>query len=189
VLDQVALIESSVAVKDDASDVLESLVREHARFVFKVAYSVLRNHHDAEDATQETFLRVMRHHRELEGVRDVRAWLARICWRVAVDRRRNLPECLNEADLATTLDEMRSHEAGTERQVMGTQTLAMTERLIAGLPTELHDVLTLSTVEDMTSAEIASVLGIPDSSVRTRLFRARQLLKEKLAALLEGKAL
>ena len=55
---------------------LEALVRGQARFVYQVAYSVLRNHHDAEDATQETFLRVWRHQHQLADVRDLRAWLA-----------------------------------------------------------------------------------------------------------------
>ncbi len=48
-------------------DQLELAVREHARLVYRVAYSVLRDHHDAEDATQETFLRVLRYRRKLAG--------------------------------------------------------------------------------------------------------------------------
>jgi len=62
-------------------DALEMAVREHAQLVYRVAYSVLRNHHDAEDATQETFMRVVRYKRKLEGIQDSRTWLARIAWR------------------------------------------------------------------------------------------------------------
>ena len=72
------------AMRTPATDV-ESVVREHARFVFKVAYSILRNVEDAEDVVQETFLRVHRSG-ELPNVREVRSWLARIAWRVALDR-------------------------------------------------------------------------------------------------------
>lgn len=64
---------------------------------------------------------------------------------------------------------------------------ALLERLIASLPTELREPLTLSTVEELSSPEIAEVLGIPEGSVRMRLMRARQILKEKLSAVLEGK--
>jgi RNA polymerase sigma-70 factor (ECF subfamily) len=63
--------------------------------------------------------------------------------------------------------------------------LALVERLMAGLPKELRDPLTLSTVEELTSAEIGEVLGIPEGSVRERVSRARTLLSEKLAVLLE----
>ena len=65
--------------------------------------------------------------------------------------------------------------------------VVLLERLIASLPRKLRHVLTLATVEEMSSVEIAEVLGIPEASVRTRLLRARQLLRQKLSALLEGK--
>jgi RNA polymerase sigma-70 factor (ECF subfamily) len=187
VLEQLALIEPSAVGENVAEAALEHLVRAHARLVFKIAYSVLRNHHDAEDAVQEVFLRVMRQRRDLSAVRDVRAWLARITWRVAVDRRN--PPQLSDAETTAALEQLRSHAAGADHAAIGSQMLALTERLIANLPADLRDALTLSTVEEMTSSEIAAVLAIPETSVRTRLFRARKLLKEKLASLLEGKAL
>jgi RNA polymerase sigma-70 factor (ECF subfamily) len=188
VLEQVALIEPTMAADKVAEAVLGDLVRDHTRFVFKIAYSVLRNHHDAEDATQEIFLRVMRHQSELSGLRDVRSWLARIAWRVSVDHRR-APARLDDSDATAALEQLRSHGAGAEQAAISVQMLALTERLIANLPVELRDALTLSTVEEMSSAEIAAVLSIPEASVRTRIFRARKLLKEKLASLLEGKVL
>jgi RNA polymerase sigma-70 factor (ECF subfamily) len=182
---QAALMES---IADDAAqDTLEALVGEYARFVYAVASSVLRNPHDAEDATQETFLRVMRHQHEIKGVKDVRAWLARICWRIAVDRRRGAHVSEAVADDSELLEQLRAPGAGIEQTVVTGQMLEIAERLIARLPSELRDVLTLSTVEEMNSREIAEVLGIHEGTVRTRLLRARQLLKEKFASLLEGK--
>jgi RNA polymerase sigma-70 factor (ECF subfamily) len=72
------------------------------------------------------------------------------------------------------------HLAGREMQ-------RLLELLIAGLPDDLRRPLELSTVQELTSAEIGEVMGIPEGSVRTRLLRARQLLKEKMAALVEAK--
>jgi RNA polymerase sigma-70 factor, ECF subfamily len=82
-------------------DAIEAAVREHARLVYRIAYSVLRNHHDAEDATQETFVRVLRYGRKLEGVEDPKTWLAKIAWRVAVERsrRRGFNQSLSEAEM------------------------------------------------------------------------------------------
>ena len=78
------LVRSQEARSHD--EVVESLVHLHARLVYRIAYAVLHSHHDAEDATQEAFVRVWRHGSKLEFVEDHKTWLARIAWRVAVDR-------------------------------------------------------------------------------------------------------
>ena len=62
---------------------------------------------------------------------------------------------------------------------------ALLEQLINALPRDLRDALVLSTVEELPSPEIAELLGIPEGSVRERLWRARQTLREKLAALVD----
>src|SRR4051812_16262811 len=79
---QVTLSEAA-AMAETTRDV-ESIVRTHARLVFRVAYSVLRNREDAEDAVQETYIRLMR--QDVSKIDDPRLWLARVAWRVAVDR-------------------------------------------------------------------------------------------------------
>ena len=66
------------------------------------------------------------------------------------------------------------------------QMLRLTETMVATLPSDLRAVLTLSTVEELNSREIAEILGIPEGTVRTRLQRARQTLKEKLTELMKG---
>jgi len=163
---------------------VESVVREHARFVFKVAYSMLRNVEDAEDAVQETFLRVHRSG-ELPNVREVKPWLARIAWRVTLDRVSRRTEVELEPMMAAGF---RAHakEAGAEQQLAQQEKVELLHRLIVTLPADLRHPLVLSTVEEMSSAEIGKALGIPEASVRTRLFRARQMLKEKLSAWMGG---
>ena len=169
-------------------DALESAVREHARLVYRIAYSVLRNHHDAEDATQETFVRVLRYQRKLEGVRDRKTWLARIAWRVAVERRPKLPEIpLEEVEADAALAQLRSQLVSADEGVLGREMAGMLASLISALPAQLKDVVTLSAVEELGPTEIAEVLGTSESAVRSRMFRARQVLKEKLQARLEGK--
>src|SRR3954470_23146821 len=76
---------SSRALEMDIDSAVEQIVREHARFVFQIAYSVLRNHADAEDAAQEVFVRVLKYKSKLGEVRETKVWLARIAWRVSVD--------------------------------------------------------------------------------------------------------
>ena len=158
---------------------LETVVREHARFVFKVAYGVLRNSHDAEDVVQEVYLRV--HRSGIKEVEDIRAWLARVTFRLAIDRMRR-PQAL---ELPET--EMASDEPDAEHLAIHRQRVEQVHKLIAALPEELRYPLVLSAIEELNSRQIAEMLGIPESSVRGRVFRARQMLKEKLSAVTEKK--
>jgi RNA polymerase sigma-70 factor (ECF subfamily) len=180
------IVSDLIAGARSQEDALETAVREHARLVYRVAYSVLRNHHDAEDATQETFVRVMRYRGKLGGVRDVKNWLARVAYRVALDRRKKQPEVALE-DASETVAQLRSTFARADDIVIGGQMTELLQRLIGGLQAKLRDVVTLSTLEEMSPADVAKVLGTREAAVRSRLFRGRQILKEKLTKLLEGK--
>lgn len=150
------------------------IVDRHGRFVFQVAYAVLRNVHDAEDAAQEVFLKVYRG-RRWDYVADERAFLARAAWRMAVDR---LPRRVG----APPDENLPSHERDPEQTAIAADRSALVARLIDALPEELRQPLALSTVEEMTSGQIAAVMDIPEATVRGRLMRARQVLKEKLVA-------
>jgi RNA polymerase sigma-70 factor, ECF subfamily len=184
-------IMSDASAMDDASDQelgheLEALVRQHARFVYQVAYLLLRNHHDAEDSTQETFMRVWRYRKRLPEARDLKAWLARIAWRVALDRRKNSAE-ISLADAAEAVFKLYAAGESAEKIAGAKQMAVLLDQLIATLPGKLRDPMLLSLDQELTQADIGRVLNIPESSVRTRLFRARQMLRQKLSSILEGK--
>lgn len=180
-----ALLNQTMTVAQAGSDALETAVRQHARFVYRITYSVLRNHHDAEDATQEVFLKVLRYGKRLEQVEDQRNWLGRIAWRVAVDRRKK--SRIEVQDVGPDeIELLRSSVAGADELLLGAEMAKVMEKVMASLPEKLRDPMVLSTVEEMMPADISAVLGINDAAVRSRLFRARQAIKEKLAALLEG---
>jgi len=181
------IADKAMALAGTGEDELELAVREHARLVYRIAYSVLRNHHDAEDATQETFMRVLRYRRKLAGLQDTRAWLARIAWRVAVERRRKMPEVSTQValeDVSETVSQLRSKSETADQTVLAGEMAELTGKLIATLPVELRDAITLSTVKEMEIAEIAALLGANEAAVRSRIFRARQILREKLSAVL-----
>jgi RNA polymerase sigma-70 factor (ECF subfamily) len=166
-----------------ALEALENLVQQHARLVYRIAYAVLRHHHDAEDATQETFLRVLRYSRKLAGVEDHKTWLARIAWRVAIDRNRQLGRKREMPlyDPEQPLPEVASSDAAADEALQGAQVSDVLELMIASLPEKLRQPLILSTIEEMSPREVAATLGINEAAVRSRVFRARQILREKLA--------
>ncbi len=135
----------------DREQIVDSLVRQHSQLVYRIAYAVLRRHHDAEDATQETFIRVLRYSSKLDAVEDPKMWLARIAWRVAVDRGRHRGR-KREIDLddpERPVREIESTQSPADDTLHGAQMSAALERLIAALPAKLREPLILSTIEEM----------------------------------------
>jgi len=169
------------AVRDEAGQMAEeaalaALVGQYAGTLYRVAFSVLRNPADAEDAVQETFVRVLRHRETLREVRDQRVWLIRIVWNIVLDRKRRAktrPETDDVSELARVLpsDGLSAEEVASAAQHHA-HVLSFVERL----PAKEREVLMLSAFEELNSVEIASVLEISESSVRSRLFRARNLM-------------
>lgn len=159
-----------------------ALVERQSRFVFRVAYAVLLNSYDAEDAVQETFLKLYRN-RGWKNVENERAFLARVAWRVAVDLR----PCASRRSFSrpgtNELEEATSPRPGPEESILSANQHAIVHRMIDTLGEEFRVPLILSAFEDLSSREIAVILGIPEGTVRTRLQRARQILRQKLAAI------
>jgi len=180
------IVDPAIAMPREDADELELVVWEHSRLVYRIAFAALRNHHDAEDATQETFLRVLRYQQKLAEVRELKTWLARIAWRVALGRRSKVRVVALE-DPGERVSEVRSSGATAEEIVQGSELGRVLQDLITALPAKLRDPLTLSTLEELTPAEIAEVLETNEAAVRSRIFRARQILQQKLAVRWEGK--
>jgi RNA polymerase sigma-70 factor (ECF subfamily) len=173
------------AVYDEArqhadEETLAALVSQYSGTLYRVAFSVLRNSADAEDAVQEAFLRVLRHRDTLGDVRDRRVWLIRIVWNIVLDRKRRAktrPETDDVSELARVLP---SDGLSAEQIASAAQHHAHVLACVDRLPAKERQVIMLSAFEDLNSVEIASVLEITESSVRSRLFRARNLMADLL---------
>jgi len=168
-------------VSESAGMAIAALVEEYAGTLYRVAYSVLRNTADAEDAVQETYLRVLRHRDTLGEIRDPRVWLVRIVWNVVLDRKRRSktrPETDDIADLARLLP---ASGQSAEERVASAQHHERVLRAVEKLPAKEQRVLILSAFEELSSVEIAQVLGTTESTIRSRLFRARKLLSGLLS--------
>lgn len=165
----------------DAQAQIATLVAEYSAILYRVAYSVTRNAADAEDVVQDTFLRVLHHRSKLPEVRDYRVWLVRIAWNLVLDRKRRAktrPQSDTFEDVSRVLP---AKEPGGEASAMSAQRHALILGLIDTLPARERETLLLSAVQELTTVEIALVLKTTESTIRSRLFRARHAL----AALLE----
>jgi RNA polymerase sigma-70 factor, ECF subfamily len=153
-----------------------ALVERNARRMFQVAHSLLRNSHDAEDAVQEAFLKLYRGDgwRRMENER---AFLARTVWRVALDRVGRSGGTEDTAEMEV----VSPGQSPEERAAQGDERVLL-RQMIDRLPEELRRPLVLSAIEEMTSGEVAEVMGIPEGTVRTRVMRAKAELKKRFAA-------
>jgi RNA polymerase sigma-70 factor (ECF subfamily) len=161
------------------------LVQRQSCFVFRVAYAVLLNRADAEDVVQETFLKLYRN-RGWQNIENERAFLARVAWRIAVDRRPQSRDSANSLyTTANDLTDAPAPEPGPEQTLLAADQHAFVHSMIDALAEQLRLPLVLSASDELNSREIGRVLGVPEGTVRTRLQRARQLLRQKLSRLEE----
>ena len=167
--------ESRPASATGEVDVAE-LVAGYAGVVFRVAHAVLHSRAEAEDVVQETFLRTVRYRKPLAEIRDMRVWLVRIAWRLALDRRRRVrPEQMDRIFAESLVAMETPADVALAQAEQYLRVMGAMERL----PRAEREVLLLSAVEEMATAEMAAVLGRSESAVRALLFRARTRLKER----------
>lgn len=180
----IAMTDKALALVDTEKDLVDEAVREHGRLVYRIAYAVLHNPADAEDAAQETFLRAIRSRKTMSRVQDQKAWLARIAWRVSVARRRH--QMTQAARAEAVGDHLQSQDHSAEKVLLEAERAEVLQQLILALPEGLRDPLVLSALEELSPREVGAILDISEAAVRSRSFRARQILRARLLALIGG---
>ena len=172
----------------------EALMRRHNRTLFRTARAILRDDADAEDALQEAYLQA---YHALPGFRSearFSTWMVRIVANEALARLRKetrraqiLP--IQSADatpgLAELVDDSPMNDQRPEPSAERAEVRRLLESQIDALPDAYRMVFMLRAVEEMPVEEVATVLQIPEATVRTRFFRARSLLREALAQKLD----
>jgi len=160
------------------------LVARHQRYVYNLAYRLLRNTHEAEDLAQEVFLRTWRGLDSFRGEAKFTTWLYRIVTNLCYNRLPRLRRQLLEADVddanssAMTLSSNEDPPAAAE----AAEQRAFLHRQIAVLPAKYQAVITLFYLQELSYQEIAQVLDLPLGTVKTHLFRARERLKRQMQA-------
>ena len=161
----------------------EARFMESATLAFRVAFAVLRHRQDAEDVAQEAFVRAHRMFAQLRDRGRFRAWLVRMTWRLALDRRRGDRRRLAREEQLSGQDVDRpdaTAELGAEQDLIARQRASHLWNAIDALPDKLRVTIVLANIEGHDVEEVARLLVVPVGTVKSRLFLARQKLKESL---------
>lgn len=155
---------------------LEERIRDSSTLAFRVAFGVLRQRQDAEDVAQDALTKAFQRFRQLRDRERFRAWLVRMTWRLAIDRqradRRRLAREQGSLHLVAT--------AAHDESAVAEEQAARLWRAIDALPEKLRIVVVLAAIEGHGIREVAGLLGLPEGTVKSRLFSARKSLAESL---------
>jgi len=167
----------------------EALMRRHNRALFRTARAILRDDSEAEDVLQEAYLQAYRGIGAFRGDAKLSTWLARIVANEALGRVRKrarraeivpLQPGASETEIEQVADQ--NMDETPERSAQRVEMRRLLEAQIDSLPEDYRVVFVMRAIEEMSVEETAEALEIPQATVRTRLFRARSLLREGLAA-------
>ena len=158
-----------------------ALANRHARFLYRVAFGLLRTPQDAEDAVQETLLKLYRTG-GWRAMEEERAFLARSVWRVGLAKLATAgAKAMKHAEDVTEM-ELQASGPNPEESALDLADRALMRRMIDLLPEDLRQPLVLSAIEEMRSHQVAAILGIPEGTVRTRVMRAKTELRRRFLA-------
>jgi len=187
---------AALAVQDDLlararrgeETALRAIVQQNNRRLFRLARSIVRDEHEAEDVVQESYVRAFTHLAEFRGESSLGTWLTRITLNEAYGRLRRRRAAANYENIeAAGVNEAQiipfplwSSQSDPERSMAQQQINKILERAIDALPEPFRLVLVARLIEDMSIEETAELLGLRPQTVKTRLHRARAMLRGDL---------
>ena len=182
--DDIEIVRRAVAGDGNA---FRTIMQAHNRRLYRVARSILRNDSEAEDVVQETYVRAFTHLESFRGASSLTTWLCRIAINEALGRlrarRTNVDLLIAEAGRseADIIPFPRLLDADTpERSMAQRQILQLVEHATDTMPADFRTVFVMRVIEGMCVEETADLLGLKPETVKTRLHRARRMVREQL---------
>jgi len=180
--DDMQLIVSS---KQGDQDAFAQLVQRYQRHVFNLVFRMLQQYEEACEITQETFLAAWQALPSFRGDARFTTWLYRIAYNCSLKQldQRKRDKALQAALQAEQALEHVDNDKRADAQLEAHDRQAFIQELLSKLPAKYRIVLILRHLQDMTYEEMAEILTVPIGTIKTHLFRARNLLKERLQGL------
>jgi RNA polymerase sigma-70 factor (ECF subfamily) len=177
---------SAVSRDESLARDFEQRLADCPKLAYRVALGVLHNTAEAEDVAQEAMLRAYRNFHRLRDRERFRGWLVRMAFRLALDRIRTKGRRERHEHDATRLLEGSRREANVENLVVSREYERQVARALDALPERLRIVMVLAAIEGYNTAEVAKLAGLPEGTVKSRLYLARKKLAESLQCLVKN---
>jgi RNA polymerase sigma factor (sigma-70 family) len=157
----------------------ELLVKEYQRLVVFVTGKIINNDSEIEDVCQEVFIKVYKNLGSFKFESGLSTWIARIAWTTAINHAKRDQHRYNRELTDTTITTHASEKA--DEQLDKKDVASYLNQLISGMPEHFRTVIVLYHLNEFSYEEIMEISGMPLGTIKNYLFRARKLLKEKLA--------
>lgn len=167
------------AAKVGDQDAFQQIVERYQGAVYNLAYRMLGTPEEAEDAAQEIFVRLYRQLERYDPTRKFSTWTLAIATNYCIDQLRR--RRMQLVPLENIIPWARAREAGPEAEALGQESRDEVQRLIKELPEKYRAPLVLRYWEDLSCAEIAEILSVPEGTVKTQIHRARKALGKLLS--------
>ncbi len=185
------------AAKKGDQEAFSELVEKYSHQVFALCIKILNDYGEAEDLTQEVFLKVYKNIKKFKGKSKFSTWLYQITLNAAINRVNYLKKRHHYDISSINVTSVRGGDEDygidladpsrtSEDDVIGKETYQIILKAINELPEEFRVVILLRDVEEKSYQEIAEILNVPEGTVKSRIHRAREILKKKLEPYLEG---
>jgi len=158
----------------------EILMRRHNQRIYRAVRAVLRADDDVEDVMQQAYLNAYEHLGQFAGEAQFSTWLTRIAVNEALSRRRKRDRSFGTGDDEVTISMVESGDPDPEKNASTAELREVMEREVTALPDSFRVVLVMRDIEGLNTLETATCLGISEDLVKTRLHRARTLLRDNL---------
>ncbi len=162
------------------------LVRRHSGLVYRVALRMLRNRAEAEDASQEAFMRVVRAFGSYDASRPMAPWVAKVTYNVCLKRIGQQTRSRGLAEAMAGEAESAEPPASPEKLVAGRELERLVDGALDQISAQDRALLNLRYREGLSDAEVAEATDMPVGTVKTRIFRSRARLKKLLRPFLRG---
>jgi RNA polymerase sigma-70 factor (ECF subfamily) len=165
----------------------EILMRRHNQRVYRAARAIVNDETEVEDVMQQAYINAFTHLHQFEERSQFSTWLTRIVVNEAVARRQRLRlaesrQAIFDENRGDPMDTMPSAQASPERQAYSRELVQVLEHAVDALPESYRSVFMLRDVEGLSTSETSEGLGVGEEAVKTRLHRARAMLRRSISA-------
>lgn len=162
----------------------QAIIQDYQRLVSQIIFRMVPNKVEVEDLCQDVFMKVYQNLASFQFQAKLSTWIARIAYNTAVNylKKKKVPLFADLAHEGCSIEAFSNEGAPADEAVVQHDLTARVEAEIQKLPVRFKTILTLYHLQEMSYAEIGKIMGLPDGTVKSYLFRARRMLRERLLA-------